>query len=98
MSATRRTWRPVVDVSVSNESQHAALDPRCGDGIAPQDSSTRALALGEWVRRVLREARSQRPAQETEAKLKAVRKAAQYAFPTADIKQMLAEIERGYQS
>jgi len=71
---------------------------RCGDGIAPQDSSTRALALGEWVRRVLREARSQRPVQETEAKLKAVRKAAQYAFPTADIKQMLAEIERGYQS
>jgi hypothetical protein len=56
------------------------------------------LALGEWVRRVLREARSQRPVQEPQAKLKAVRKAAEYAFPTADIEQMLAEIERGYQS
>jgi len=56
------------------------------------------LALGEWVRRVLREARSQRPVQDPQAKLKAVRKAAEYAFPTADIEQMLAEIERGYQS
>ena len=32
-----------------------------------------------------------------EAKLKAVRKATEYAFPTADIEQMLAEIERGYE-
>jgi len=56
------------------------------------------LALGEWVRRVLREARLQRPVQDPQAKLKAVRKAAEYAFPTADIEQMLAEIERGYQS
>jgi len=56
------------------------------------------MALGEWVRRALREARSQRPVQDSQAKLKAVRKAAEYAFPTADIEQMLAEIERGYQS
>ena len=56
------------------------------------------VAVGEWVRRVLREARSQRPLQEPQAKLKAVRKAADYSFPTADIDQMLAEIERGYQS
>lgn len=54
------------------------------------------LALGEWVRRVLREARLQRPGQEPQAKLKAVRKAVEYAFPTADVDQMLAEIERGY--
>lgn len=56
------------------------------------------LALGEWVRRVLREARSQRPVQDPQAKLKAVRKAAEYSFPTADIEQMLAEIEQGYRS
>ena len=31
-----------------------------------------------------------------EAKLKALREAAQYFFPTADIDQMLQEIERGY--
>jgi len=54
------------------------------------------LALGEWVRRVLREARMQRPGQAPQEKLKAVRKAVEYAFPTADVNQMLTEIERGY--
>ena len=55
------------------------------------------LAVGEWVRRALREVRSRRPATEPEAKLKAVRAAAKHSFPTADIDQMLQEIERGYQ-
>jgi hypothetical protein len=32
---------------------------------------------------------------EREAKRKAVREAAEYSFPTADIAQMLEEIERG---
>jgi hypothetical protein len=31
-----------------------------------------------------------------EAKLKAVRKAARYSFPTADIEEMIGEIEQGY--
>jgi hypothetical protein len=31
------------------------------------------------------------------AKLKAIREAAGYSYPTADIAQMLEEIERGYQ-
>lgn len=56
------------------------------------------LTLGEWVRRTLREARANRPAAEPEAKLEAIRRAAAYSFPTADIEQMLGEIERGYQS
>jgi hypothetical protein len=56
------------------------------------------IAVGEWVRRTLREARAGRPAQEAAAKVKAIRKAAQHSFPTADIGQMLAEIEKGYQS
>ena len=56
------------------------------------------LALGEWVRRILREARSQRPVHEPQVKLKAIRAAAEYAFPTADNGQMLEEIERGYQA
>jgi hypothetical protein len=55
------------------------------------------LTVGEWVRRVLRDARASRPAIDPETKLKAVRRGAQYSFPTADIKQMLGEIERGYQ-
>jgi len=56
------------------------------------------LTVGEWVRRVLREARASRPATEPQTKLKAVRRAAAYSFPTSDIERMLAEIERGYQS
>jgi hypothetical protein len=55
------------------------------------------LTVGEWVRRVLREARASRPTVEPAAKLKAVRRAAKYSFPTADVQQMLSEIERGYQ-
>lgn len=53
------------------------------------------LSVGEWVRRALREARSKRPAAGPEKKLEAVRRAAAYAFPTAEAKQMLEEIERG---
>ena len=55
------------------------------------------LTVGEWVRRILREARSRQPVREPQLKLKAVRKAAEYSFPTGDIEQMLGEIERGYQ-
>jgi hypothetical protein len=55
------------------------------------------LTVGEWVRRVLREARSSRSVIEPEAKLKSIRKAVQHSFPSADIDQMLKEIERGYE-
>lgn len=55
------------------------------------------LTVGEWVRRVLREARAGRPTVEPETKLKAVRRAAKHSFPTADVQQMLKEIERGYE-
>ncbi len=54
------------------------------------------LTVGEWVRRVLREARSARSTLDPQARLKAVRRAAQHAFPTGDIGKMLEEIERGY--
>jgi hypothetical protein len=56
------------------------------------------LTVGEWVRRTLREARMQKPANDPETKLKALRRGAEYSFPSADIDQMLSEIERGYQS
>ena len=55
------------------------------------------LTVGEWVRRALREARTSRPVMEPEAKLKAIRRAAALSFPTADLRQMLDEIEQGYQ-
>ncbi len=56
------------------------------------------LTVGEWVRRVLREAREQKPANDREAKLKAVRRSIGYSFPTADLDEMNREIERGYQN
>jgi hypothetical protein len=54
------------------------------------------IPVGEWVRRALRDARSRHPVREPQSKLKAIRKAAEYSFPTGDIRQMLDEIEQGY--
>jgi len=56
------------------------------------------VTVGEWVRRTLREARMAKPAVDARTKLEAVRRGAEYAFPTADIRQMLDEIEQGYRS
>jgi hypothetical protein len=55
------------------------------------------MAVGEWVRRALREARARKPVNDPESKLRAVRHGAEYSFPTGDVPQMLEEIERGYQ-
>jgi len=54
------------------------------------------LTVGEWVRQVLRAAQDRQPAADPGVKLKAARQAAEGSFPTAEIEQMLAEIERGY--
>lgn len=56
------------------------------------------LTVGEWVRRTLREAREQGSMRDPEVKLRATRRAAEFSFPTADIDEMLGEIERGYQA
>ena len=56
------------------------------------------LTVGEWVRRTLREARTHQSVGDPAAKLKTIRRAAESSFPTADIDQMLREIEQGYQS
>lgn len=56
------------------------------------------ITVGEWVRRTLREARMRKPATDSDVKLKAVRRAAGFAFPTVDIDDMLNQIERGYGS
>jgi hypothetical protein len=54
------------------------------------------ITVGEWwVRRTLRDARMRKPTLDPETKLKAVRQAARFAFPTAEIGDMLDEIERG---
>lgn len=56
------------------------------------------LSVGEWVRRTLREAREQNSLHDPEVKLKAIRRGAKFSFPTADIDEMLGDIERGYQT
>jgi hypothetical protein len=48
------------------------------------------------LRRVLLLARTRQAVNEPEAKLKAVRMAARLSFPTADVEQMLSDIEQGY--
>jgi hypothetical protein len=55
------------------------------------------LTVGEYVRRALREAESQRPTRSPAAKLASIREAVTGAFPTGDIEEMNREIERGYQ-
>jgi hypothetical protein len=54
------------------------------------------LTVAEWVRGALRAARRREPLGDSGKKLDVVRAAARHAFPTADMAQMLAEIERGY--
>ena len=55
------------------------------------------VTVDEWVSRAVRQARVEHPAKTVEEKLKAIGKAAEYSFPTADIDQMVKEIEQGYQ-
>jgi hypothetical protein len=66
---------------------------------ALRDAARReGVPVSEWVRRALRDARSQQPRGDLGSKLQAVRAAARHEFPTADIDDMLAEIEQGHRS
>jgi hypothetical protein len=56
------------------------------------------LSVGEYVRRVLRDAGTERPGKSPATKLAAIRSAVRCSFPTAAIEEMNREIERGYQS
>ncbi len=57
----------------------------------------RRMTVSEWVRQALRAARRGEPQQGPRRKLEVVRAASRHAFPTADIDQMLREIEGGYE-
>ena len=52
--------------------------------------------VAQWVRQAIRQARSGSSSKDVRRKLAAIRTGAAHAFPTADIEQMNAEIERGY--
>jgi hypothetical protein len=56
----------------------------------------RDLSVSEWVRQSLRAARHEDPSGDPTKKLQVVRAAARHAFPTADIDEMLGQIEAGY--
>jgi hypothetical protein len=49
-----------------------------------------------WVRDALRAARASEAYPEPEPKLRAVREAMTYSYPTGDIGELLGDIERGY--
>jgi hypothetical protein len=59
---------------------------------------SRRMSIAEWVRQALALARRREPLGDVEKKLAAIRAAVKYESPTADIKTMLDEIERGYLS
>jgi len=54
------------------------------------------MTVAAWVREALRQARRKQPSRRGADKLRVVRAAARHAFPTAEIDEMLAEIEQGY--
>lgn len=58
----------------------------------------RRTTVAAWVREAIQKARASQPSRKTADKLRAIRAAARHEFPTADIDQMLAEIEAGYRS
>ncbi|MCU0305156.1 MAG: hypothetical protein MUC56_13980 [Thermoanaerobaculales bacterium] len=56
----------------------------------------RGMTVSEWVREALKDARRRVSGGSSDRKLAAIRAADRLAFPTADIDDMVAEIERGY--
>ncbi len=54
------------------------------------------MTVSEWVRQALRTARRREPLETGDRKLDVIRAAAGHSFPTADIDEMLAQVEAGY--
>ena len=69
--------------------------PNIGKSNEPR---ARHMTMAEWVRQALHWARRREPLSDVDKKLAVVRAAVQSNGPTADIEQMLEEIERGYLS
>jgi hypothetical protein len=56
------------------------------------------MTVSEWVRHALRAARRNRSTKDAARKIAVVRAAVRNEFPSADIQQILDEIEQGYTS
>ncbi len=54
------------------------------------------MTVSEWARAAMRQARKKASRGNADRKLAAIRAAHNYSYPTADIDQMVAEIEQGY--
>jgi hypothetical protein len=59
-------------------------------------AEARRMTVAEWVRQALRLAERREPLGDTEKKIEVVRAATRHSFPTADLDQMIREIEQGY--
>jgi predicted transcriptional regulator len=59
-------------------------------------AKARRMSIAAWVRQALAAARRYEPLGDAGKKLDVIRDAARQEFPTADIDEMLAQIERGY--
>jgi hypothetical protein len=56
----------------------------------------RRMTVADWVRGALRAAKAEEPAADPSRKLRVLAAATSHSFPTAEIDEMLAQIERGY--
>ena len=54
------------------------------------------MTVADWVRGALRAAKAEEPGADPLRKLQTLRAAMEHSFPTADIEEMLTQIERGY--
>jgi hypothetical protein len=54
------------------------------------------MTVAEWVRQTLRAARKGESTGDPTSKLAAIRAAARHSFPTADVDEMMGQIEAGY--
>jgi hypothetical protein len=57
---------------------------------------SRRMSIAEWVRQALSLATRREPLGDSAKKLDLIRAAARHHYPTAEIDEMLAQIERGY--
>lgn len=57
---------------------------------------SRRMSIAQWVRQALDFARRQEPLSDPGKKLEIVRAAVRHDYPTADIAEMLSDIETGY--
>ena len=59
-------------------------------------AAIKQMTVAEWVRQTLRAARRGEASGDPADKLAAIRSAARHSFPTADVDEMLTQIESGY--